>query len=375
VPDVVVIGAGPVGLLLSGELTRRGVDVALLERRPGAGGGSRAIGVHAPVLAALEASGVTDRLLGSAVRVARGEARSSGRLVGVVRFDRLNMRFPFVATLPQPETERALGADAPPARRGVTVTGVSQESLRIRVDLAHGDPVGAPIVVIAAGWSARALAYRRTAAHTYRDRYLMADAAVPARADAEVAVVNLDRSGVLESFPLPGGRRRFVTWDDAPGDDAPVARADRLRRALRLRGEDDAATAITEASAFPVRRFVAPALRRRGLFVIGDAAHEVSPIGGQGMNLGLLDAATLAPLLAEWVRSGSAPDASLERWERNRVASARWAARLASVNTALGRPLGPLRDAARRALLGVMLAPPAGAAFARAYAMGLDRDA
>ena len=120
---------------------------------------------------------------------------------------------------------------------------------------------------------------------------------------------------------------------------------------------------------------VAPRLRRGRLFVIGDAAHEVSPIGGQGMNLGLLDAVTLAPLLAAWTRTGAAPERELEKWERNRVASARTAAALATANTALGRPLGSATDALRRVGVRGMLAPPLGAMFARAYAMGFDRDA
>lgn len=72
-PDVVVIGAGPVGILLSAELARRGVDVVTLERRPEPGSRSRAIGLHAPVLAALEHSGTTDRILAAATRVDRGE--------------------------------------------------------------------------------------------------------------------------------------------------------------------------------------------------------------------------------------------------------------------------------------------------------------
>lgn len=371
-PDVVVVGAGPVGTLLSAELTRRGVDVDLLERRAEAGGGSRAIGVHSPVLAALEASGTTERILASAVRVSRGEARAGGRTLGVVRFDALDRRFPFVATLPQEATEAALAHGAPVPRRGVTVTGVRPEGRGIRVSVDAADDVVAPIVVVAGGWRARDLVYRPGAVPTraYPDRYLMADVATDR--DDELAVIAIDGGGVLESFPLPGGRRRFVTWDD---DAAGADRAERLRAALRARGEGAAAAQVSEATSFEVRRAVAPALRRDRLFVIGDTAHEVSPIGGQGMNLGLLDAATLAPLLAQWTRTGVAPDADLARWERRRVTSARTAARLATMNTALGRPLPAFADAVRRDTLRVALLPPGARLLAHAYSMGFDRDA
>ena len=395
VVDVVIVGAGPVGTFLAAELTRRGVTVALVERRPSIGGGSRAIGLHAPVLAALEASGATDRILSDAVRVSRGECRADGRVLGTVRFDALSARFPFVATLPQPVTEAALGVGAPAAVRGTTVTSVRAVAsasgargdgtgldgtgrVRVRATARDGEREwDAAVVVIAAGAGGRDLVYRRrgVATHRYADRYLMADAAVPARADPDVAVVTLSRGGVLESFPLPGGRRRFVAWDGR-GDDSDAAdRDDRLRRALIERGEADAAAAIAGATSFRVRRAVAPKLRRGRVLVVGDAAHEVSPIGGQGMNLGLLDAAGLAPLVAEWVRSGTAPDAALARWEERRVRSARTAAAIASVNTALGRPRGAAGHAVRTASLRGALWGPSGLLFAHAYAMGFDRGA
>jgi 2-polyprenyl-6-methoxyphenol hydroxylase-like FAD-dependent oxidoreductase len=359
-------------MLVAGLLQRSGVEVALLERRPALSPGSRAIGIHAPALAALEPSGITDELLAHALRVSRGEARSEGRLLGTVRFDRLSVRFPFVATLPQSVTERVLAGSAPPIRRAAEVTAVRPEGRRMRVWIKGGDQLVARVVLVAAGVSARRLVYRRIRVREYPDRYLMADLPAPG---GPVAVVNLDRVGVLESFPLPDGFRRFVAWDDAAGDAAPEARANRMRDALERRGQHDAAGSLISASAFRVRRAVAPALVHGALVALGDTAHEVSPIGGQGMNLGLLDAATLAPLVADWVHTGVRPDAELRRWERDRLASARTAALLASLNTGLGRPLGPAGDAARRALLRVGLGTPAEAVFARAYAMGFDRDA
>ncbi|NYE18347.1 FAD-dependent oxidoreductase [Microbacterium immunditiarum] len=379
-PDVLVVGAGPVGMLLASDLARRGIDVEVYERRPTPGAGSRAIGVHSPVLAALEPSGVTERLLAHAVRVRRGEARSDGRVLGVVRFEELSRRFPFVATLPQAKTEEVLADGAPEPLRGARVTALLPRDGGVRVRAAiAGRPIelNARIVVVATGSSGRDLAYRAGAvpSREYRDRYLMTDAATGPHRDDAVAVVHLDRRGVLESFPLPDGRRRFVAWDHPEASGDPVAQLARLRTALIARGEAAAAEHVEQATAFGVRRAVAPRLRNGRILVVGDAAHEVSPIGGQGLNLGLLDAATLAPLLESWVRSSVAPDEELRRWERERVASARTAAALATMNTSLGRPLpGPL-DRARQVALRAMLAPGPGRLFAHAYAMGFDRSA
>jgi 2-polyprenyl-6-methoxyphenol hydroxylase-like FAD-dependent oxidoreductase len=385
--DVIVVGAGPTGLLLAAELTRRGLDVAVFERRAGTGGGSRAIGVHAPVLAALEASGATERILAEAVRIPLGIARTRERVLGEVHFDRLRVRFPFVATVPQAVTEAAVAAGGPSPFRGVRVDTLIDEGERVRVVGPEKAPTAA-IVVVAAGSGARELAApsRSMRVHTYRDRYLMADVVdAGAGAPDDVAVVHLDAAGVLESFPLPNGGRRLVAWDrftrrdeairggwlsDDPGD------VSRLREAVTRRtGDDRIATGIERVSAFGVRRAVADRMRAGRVFVIGDAAHEVSPIGGQGMNLGLLDAATLAPVLASWVRSGTAPEHELRRWERNRIRSARTAARLAGLNTSLGRSRGDLTHHAAMRFLALALAGPFAGVPARAYAMGLDRDA
>ncbi|WP_454129332.1 FAD-dependent monooxygenase [Microbacterium aurum] len=433
-PEVLIVGAGPVGIMLGAELTRRGVEAIVLERRIAVGAASRAIGLHAPVLAALEDGGATERILDGAVRVARGECRGLGadgwERLGTVRFDRLSLRFPFVATLPQPATEAALGHGGAPVVRGETVTAIRRDGDRVRVFSfgANGQREwDAAVVVVAGGSAARDLVYRpgAIAVRHYPDRYLMVDAPVPERADAETAVVTLAPGGVLESFPLPGSRRRFVAWDrrdagegsvvagaagagsgsDSAGagsDSAgagstgaesrslagggagslagaaaedPAARDRRLRRALEERGEADAAASAVGATSFRVRRAVAPRLRRGRVLVVGDAAHEVSPIGGQGLNLGLLDAAGLAPLLTDWLRTGSAPDLDVERWEQRRVQSARIAAGIATLNTALGRPLGRRADAARSAALRVALSGASARVFAHAYAMGFDRGA
>ncbi|RLK46608.1 2-polyprenyl-6-methoxyphenol hydroxylase-like FAD-dependent oxidoreductase [Microbacterium telephonicum] len=376
---VVVVGAGPVGVLLAAELSRHGTPVRLLERRTTLRSGSRAVGVHATALAAMEASGVTERLLAEARLVREGEARSRGRSLGVVRFDRLAMRHPYVATLPQSATEAAL-ADAarawgaPEAETGSEVRAIRVDGAHPRVELVGGATLSATAVVVAGGGRARSLHPTRARVRAYPDRYLMTDAA-DAGPDGDRAVVHLDPSGVLESFPLPGGRRRYVAWmptltGDGPAESRdPAADGARLREAVARRtGSAAAADAVTVASAFGVRRAVVATPRVGSVLAIGDAAHEVSPIGGQGMNLGLIDAVTLAPLLSRWVREGE-PPAGLDRWVRERRRAALRSARIAALNTRLGRPFTlAVRPTAVRAALAL----PTERLLTHAYAMGFD---
>ncbi len=386
--DVIVVGAGPTGLLLAGELARRGVDVAVWESRRDAAPGSRAIGIHSPVLEALEASGLTESLLAGAARVTRGIARTGGRQIGVVRFDRLRTRFPFVVTVPQARTEAALAAAAPDPLRGVRVRAVRDRGTHVDVVAERGGEVvvaSAGVVVLAAGARGRALAPAalRVRSHAYRDRYLMADVNDPTGARTDTAVITLDAGGVVESFPLPDGRRRLVAWVGREaggagcGDGYGGGDAARLRHAVASRtGETALAAAIDDGavSAFGIRRVLTSRMRFGRVIAIGDVAHEVSPIGGQGMNLGLLDAATLAPIVADWVRRDDAPPA-LRGWERDRLASARVAAALAGLNTSIGRSRRGWAQRMTAVGLAAALSPPVVAVPTRAYAMGFDRAA
>jgi 2-polyprenyl-6-methoxyphenol hydroxylase-like FAD-dependent oxidoreductase len=170
------------------------------------------------------------------------------------------------------------------------------------------------------------------------------------------AVILLSDDGVVESFPLPEQQRRWVVAiDDAPPtSDAGVATMVEHLVAQRTQQSAPAATA-TSAGAFRARQRLAP--MARGRFVLaGDAAHLISPIGGQGMNLGWLDALLLSELLGRSPLPHITYDtvrARLSEYDRLRRKAARKAMRRAYMFTLLGRgwPTPALRNTIVRFLL------------------------
>lgn len=391
--DAIVVGAGPVGTAAALGLARAGRTVRVLEARASRPEGSRAIGVHPPGLAVLQRWGAGASLLAAGVPIRRGIAWGARGPLGVLDLGALPPPFGFVLSLPQPATEAALDAAlarwAPGAvERGARVERVEEEADAV---VARGTgPTGE-----ARRWRARvllacdgrdgvvraALGIRRRGG-PYPDRFAMADLAEAAAGavawGASDALVVLHRAGVVEGFPLPGGLRRWVVRLPAgrtqpPGP--PSTWASWVAEVVAERtGHRPALAARSTASAFGVERWLADRFVAGRVALLGDAAHVLSPIGGQGMNLGWLDAAAVVDALARVWAAGrpasGALEAALADAGRRRRAAARRAIARAAANTALGRAspasIATLRDAA----LAAYLRPPfAGAARAR-FTMG-----
>jgi len=129
------------------------------------------------------------------------------------------------------------------------------------------------------------------------------------------------------------------------------------------------AETIGPASAFEVQQRLAARMRAGRIILIGDAAHQISPIGGQGMNLGWLDAVALAPALQRALLDPGAAARVLSVFERTRRSAARRAALQAGFNMTMGRPAHGLRLGARNALVHSLTLPPADEVVARAFTM------
>jgi 2-polyprenyl-6-methoxyphenol hydroxylase-like FAD-dependent oxidoreductase len=309
--EVLVVGAGPVGLAVAASLAGHGHDVTVVERQAAGANTSRAAVVHARTLEMLERIGVSERLAGLGIHASQFSIRDGDRELVPVRFDQLPTQYPYTLMVPQNITEQVLldrleelGASV---HRPHVATGLSQTADSAEVTLESGDVIKAQYVVAADGMKStiRDLA---GLGHNGDDAlslsFTLADVRVEGGLPADEVLLYFSASGMLVVAPLPDGSFRLVAEvDDAPEQpDIPYA-----QRLLDTRGPRDATVGVTEVvwgSRFRIHERVAGQYRAGRVLLAGDAAHTHSPAGGQGMNLGLRDAMTLGDALSVALREG-----------------------------------------------------------------------
>ncbi len=355
--DVVIVGAGPVGLLLACLLAQREVDVAVCERRADADGRSRAIGIHPPGLDALHAVGLGEAVRREALALEGGEVRSRGRTLASLDFTSERP----VLVLPQQRTgallvERLSRLSAGALRTGQTVRSLRDEGdfVRVAIDGGQGlQETTADAVVVADGVHSAlrahlGLEWRRRPGE---GRYAMLDVE-DAGAQAR-AVLHCGPGGLVESFPMPGSLRRWVvrTGEGEQPLGTGAAFRDEIERRTEVRPEiPDGAVPVP----FLATQHVAVAAAGRRIVLLGDAAHEISPIGGQGMNLGWTAAVHLAAELLRGLDSGAV---DLRRQGRRNIRAARAAQRRSAFYMRMGMPASGLTLESRELLIRAMGTP------------------
>lgn len=327
--DVLVVGAGPTGLMLANWLVKLGVDVIVADGKAGPTHESRALVVQARSLEIYDQLGIGDRVLKEAHRA---NALAPGFLTRV--FGRMPLGalgrgltpYPYVEVLEQSRNEeilyenlRALGGDV---RWETAVTAVSQNDGGVSAKVGN-DTVLARFCVGCDGSNsvvrkARRIAYEGV---TNPHRFYVIDAEAVAGLVTDAINVRPGRDEFMVAFPMGGhGNWRLIGQvHDSDGD------GELAEEAVRPRLRDEFAVTYGASRWFATYRVhhrVAAAFRDGPFFLAGDAAHVHSPVGGQGMNTGLQDAHNLAFKLADVVR-GRRRDAWLDRYEAERRPVAR----------------------------------------------------
>ena len=330
---MLVVGAGPTGLMLACELARHGAPVRIIDRLPGIVRLARATGVHSRSLEVFQDLGIVQDIVERAALVRGANQFAGGEPLLHYRTDELDSPFPFGASLEQWKVEEAL--EGLLNRLGVEVDRETElRGLEARADGVVATLRGAgDEETVETPWLIGCDGAHSTVRHLLGEcfpgtvdprEYLVADVQLEHGRVSDEIYVYLTDDGVLWWFPLPEGRSLLAGDLRQPGgaDGAEPALAD-VQGLLDRR----APAGIVARDARWINRFhihyrLAPHYRNGRVFLAGDAAHVHSPIGGQGMNTGIQDAYNLGWKLA-LVARGEAPARLLDSYEAERRAVAR----------------------------------------------------
>ncbi|MBN1983935.1 MAG: FAD-dependent monooxygenase [Chitinivibrionales bacterium] len=306
--DIIVIGAGPIGLLSSILAAQQGFSVIILEKNGSRIKQSRAIGITPPSLGIFERCSLVQQFIDQGVAVSHSAGYSSRGLLGEVDFSELKTKtsYPFVLAIPQRATESILESSLQVYTnirylQGHEVFKVIQHGKQFSVEgkaVQNQDfSYTATIVICCDGAQSK---IRQSSGidfpvYQYPHTFLMGDFA-DTSGWGHQARLYFTAHGSVESFPLPAGQRRYVLR--TPTRIEEYATDYLITEIPRRCGITVTKSEQFWESGFGVQRCLASQFAIPGIFLCGDAAHLMSPIGGQNMNCGFADA-ELAVWLAD----------------------------------------------------------------------------
>lgn len=359
--DVVVVGAGPVGLMLAGELRLCGVTPLVLERLPVPAGDEKARGVGPLAAEALHRRGLGDRIAehhaAGLAAFARDHGSEKGHFAWIHKIDPAMQDEPDrrYSLIWQPDLERILGEHVEglgvQVRRGHAVTGLAQDGGGVTAIVSSPEGEQRIRAAYLVGCDGGRSTVRKLAGFAFEG--------TPPTMIMRRVHGRIDGAGQL---PPPGKNERGALFH-GPNDvattehdtstfeaafdyrEGPVTAGEMQESVRRVAGVDVVISDITDTMRFADHARQATSYRTGRVLLAGDAAHVHSPNGGQGLNLGLMDAVNLGWKLAATVR-GWAPAGLLDSYtaERHPVGAA--VLHNTRAQSALLRP-GPHVDAMR----------------------------
>lgn len=341
---MVIAGGGPVGLFLAICLLKSGIECRILEKRTEIDQHSKSIGIHPVSMELFNALGIEEKFLQEGLKIFNGHAYVNSKKAGTVSFESCPLPYNFILALPQNKTEEILEnelkrIESGCLKRGTMVKSFSQNKDFVDIKYLSNGKLKQTRASWLVGCDGKNSVVRNSAGikihgKEYPDSYIMGDYTDNTKFGADAAVY-LHRDGLIECFPLPGGMRRWVIKTDNYIEN-PSRKA--LEQILKKRlNVNISKCEMTMISSFRVQHFISSTFCKKRVLLAGDSAQVVSPIGGQGMNLGWITACNLAETLQMCLNRSDETNLLIGEWSDYSSKIGRQAARRAEMNMWLGR--------------------------------------
>jgi 2-polyprenyl-6-methoxyphenol hydroxylase-like FAD-dependent oxidoreductase len=363
--DVLIAGAGPVGLTMAAELARYGLLVRLIDKNTERTDKSKALVLWARTLELIDrmGTGCTQRFIEAGLKVQGVNILSGREEIARVEMTGIESPYNFVLMIPQSDTERLL-------EEHIATFGVKAER---RVELKHfhsgTDGVSSTLLhhdgreeTVETSWLIGCDGAHSTVRHqlgmefhgsTLLSDWILADIHLNGVPGAPAINIFWHAQGMLAIFPLHGTRYRVIAdvgeSSGAIGEgNRPAPTMEEVQRILNVRGPSGIqATEPVWLSSFSINERKVSDYRSGRAFLAGDAAHVHSPAGGQGMNTGMQDACNLAWKLALISRGICAPEPLLSSYSTERSAIAKLVLEATGKATAVAVMKGGIKQSIR----------------------------
>ncbi|PHM22817.1 FAD-dependent oxidoreductase [Xenorhabdus ehlersii] len=320
--QVLIVGAGPVGLLLACSLKKSGIDVVVVEKRSSRSTHSKALSMNAASLALLRSLGVAERFERSGKEISDISIYWNQQRISHVDYRQLNSCYQHILAIPQPETERLLeeyfielGGEI---RRSVTLSAIDVGSDGINASFPDGMTLTCDYLVGCDGSHSivRDFAGITFSGFDYGIDFYLFDAQVSWQGKRDEVHYFVDEQGFIIVIPLADGNHRFVLR--CPREDKSLPSLAEYQSVLsRYIPQPVVIERVVWESKSQFYNRLASQYRVGNIFLAGDSCHLFSPIGGLGMNTGFQDAWNLAWKLTA-VISQRQPDDLLDTYDEER---------------------------------------------------------
>ncbi len=352
--DVVIIGAGPVGLTLAAALTRHGLKIRLIDKAPAPTDKSKALVVWSRTLELLEGLGLAETFVQAGMKARGASIYSAGKRLVHVEIAGVDSPFGFPLMIPQSETERLLTEhlrqQGVAIERRVELVSFTEHAERVAGTLRHADgreeAFETPWL---AGCDGAHSTVRHTLGMTFTGQaepndWFLADVHIAGPLAPDEVSIYWHAQGVLAIFPITPGRFRVIA--DLGAAEA-ARRPDPTLADVQAKVDERGPGGLTLSDPvwlanFRINERKVSDYRRGRVMLAGDAAHIHSPAGGQGMNTGMQDAFNLAWKLALVQQGRGQPEPLLASYSVERSAVGDQVLRAAGVATTLATLRHPL---------------------------------